>query len=149
MAILWAFRGFVERGSNLNNDFKIFAYAMSGFFVLCLAARSYGAQYLYPVLVSAFLAMIFYFSLRGEPVITKIARLQEGGELPESALGYTRTLTVIWLWFFILNCAVSAALACLENKIYWSFYSGALSYVLVGALFGGEMIFRKFYVKNA
>ena len=149
MAILWAFRGFSERGSNLNGDFKIFAYAMSGFFILCLAARNYGAQYLYPVIINAFLAAIFYFSLRGEAIITRIAKLREGSELPRSAVCYTRTLTKIWLWFFILNGAASAALACLEDKIYWSFYTGAISYFLVGALFGGEMIFRKFYAKNA
>lgn len=139
----------LPRREKQNSDFKIFAYAMSGFFILCLAARNYGAQYLYPVIINAFLAAIFYFSLRSEAIITRIAKLQEGGELPRSAVCYTRMLTKIWLWFFIINGAASAALACLEDKIYWSFYTGAISYFLVGALFGGEMIFRKFYAKNA
>ena len=78
-------------------------------------------------------------------MITRLARLKEP-DLDEKGVIYTRNLTKIWCVFFIFNAATSFFLALFEDKIYWSVYSGIVSYVLMGALFGGEILYRKFFI---
>ena len=152
MAILWGLRGILEFGfeseSKNLSEFGKFSFVLCGFFALCAVFSAYGIKYLYPVLINAFLGAVFYFSLASTPMITKFAMLKEKNLEPK-ALIYTRNLTKIWIGFFVINGLISAILACFENKIYWGVYCGAISYVLVGALLFGEIIFRKFYIKNA
>lgn len=150
MAILWGLRGILEFGFESKNlsEFGKFSFVLCGFFALCAVFSAYGIKYLYPVLINAFLGAVFYFSLKQTPMITKFAMLKEKNLEPK-ALIYTRNLTKIWIGFFAINGFISAILACFENKIYWGVYCGAISYVLVGALLFGEIIFRKFYIKNA
>ena len=150
MAILWGLRGILEFGFESKNlsEFGKFSFVLCGFFALCAVFSAYGIKYLYPVLINAFLGAVFYFSLASTPMITKFAMLKEKNLEPK-ALIYTRNLTKIWIGFFVINGLISAILACFENKIYWGVYCGAISYVLVGALLFGEIIFRKFYIKNA
>ena len=154
MAILWGVRGVLELEQNGENksknlsEFGKFSFVLCGFFALCAILQSWGIKYLYPVLINAFLGAVFYFSLAGTPMITKFAMLKEKNLEPK-ALIYTRNLTKIWIGFFVINGLISAILACFENKIYWGVYCGAISYILVGALLFGEIIFRKFYIKNA
>ena len=58
-----------------------------------------------PVLITVLVAFAFGFSLlRGEALITRIARTYHEGELPDDMIGYTRRLTVVWA-FFLLGCA--------------------------------------------
>ena len=152
MAILWGLRGILEFGfeseSKNLSEFGKFSFVLCGFFALCAVFSAYGIKYLYPVLINAFLGAIFYFSLASTPMITKFAMLKEKNLEPK-ALIYTRNLTKIWIGFFVINGGVSGLLALCENKVYWGVYCGAISYVLVGALLFGEIIFRKFYIKNA
>ncbi|MDA3081206.1 MULTISPECIES: DNA gyrase subunit B [unclassified Campylobacter] len=150
MAILWGLRGILEFGYESENlsEFGKFSFVLCGFFALCAVFSAYGIKYLYPVLINAFLGAVFYFSLASTPMITKFAMLKEKNLEPK-ALIYTRNLTKIWIGFFVINGLVSAILACFENKIYWGVYCGAISYVFIGILFFGEIIFRKFYIKNA
>ena len=109
--------------------------------------RSGFLAYLYPVLVSLAFFAFFAFSLKNEAVITKIARLKEP-DLDEKGVIYTRNLTKIWCAFFVFNAALSLALALIEDKLYWGVYSGAVSYALMGALFFGEILFRKRFIKS-
>ena len=152
MAILWGLRGILEFGfeseSKNLSEFGKFSFVLCGFFALCAVFSAYGIKYLYPVLINAFLGAVFYFSLKQTPMITKFAMLKERN-LESKALIYTRNLTKIWIGFFVINGGVSGLLALCENKVYWGVYCGAISYVLVGALLFGEIIFRKFYIKNA
>ena len=150
MAILWGLRGILEFGFESKNlsEFGKFSFVLCGFFALCAVFSAYGIKYLYPVLINAFLGAVFYFSLANTPMITKFAMLKEKNLEPK-ALIYTRNLTKIWIGFFAINGGVSGLLALCENKVYWGVYCGAISYVLIGALLFGEIIFRKFYIKNA
>ena len=150
MAILWGLRGILEFGFESKNlsEFGKFSFVLCGFFALCAVFSAYGIKYLYPVLINAFLGAVFYFSLKQTPMITKFAMLKEKNLEPK-ALIYTRNLTKIWIGFFAINGGVSGLLALCENKVYWGVYCGAISYVLIGALLFGEIIFRKFYIKNA
>ena len=149
MAILWGLRGILEKdekGKNLS-EFGKFSFVLCCFFALCTILQSYGLKYLYPVLINAFLGFLFYFSLAKTPMITKFAMIKEPN-LDEKAKLYTKNLTKIWIAFFVINGLISAILACFENKIYWGVYCGAISYILIGILFFGEIIFRKIYIKN-
>ena len=139
LAVLWIARGAYSSGFE-----RRLSIAAAVFFIVCMIFRGGFLAYLYPVLVSlAFLA----FSLKNEAVITKIARLKEP-DLDEKGVIYTRNLTKIWCAFFIFNAAISLALALMEDKFYWSVYSGAVSYALMGALFFGEILFRKRFIKS-
>lgn len=141
LGILWGVRGVFESG-----NFRLFCFLISFFFLLCVIFKESGLAFLYPVLMSLLFLFVFLFSLKGESVITKIARLKESN-LSEEAVIYTRNLTKIWCGFFAMNAMIAYALSLMDDKIYWSFYSGAISYILIAALFGGEILYRKTVLK--
>ncbi len=105
--------------------------------------------YLYPVLVNAALLTVFVLSLFSpQTVIEKIARLKYAG-FTDQQIPYARKVTTAWSIFFLLNGFIALLTVFAENKIYWSLYNGAISYVLIGLMFAGELYFRKRYIKNA
>ena len=142
LAVLWIARGVCSSGF----ERKLSTLAAI-FFIVCMIFRGGFLAYLYPVLVSLAFLVFFAFSLKNEAVITKIAKLKEPN-LDEKGVIYTRNLTKIWCAFFVFNAALSLSLALIEDKLYWSVYSGAVSYALMGALFFGEILFRKRFIKN-
>ncbi|MGC0151700.1 hypothetical protein ACPRNU_04500 [Chromobacterium vaccinii] len=98
---------------------------------------------LYPLLVNAVLFAIFAASLRfGPPVVERLARLTEP-ELDAAGVRYTRAVTQIWCGFFIVNGGVSLATALWADNAVWTAYNGCVSYLLMGALFGGEWLVRR------
>ena len=141
MSALWGARAVFE-----SKD-RAIKGASAAFFALCALFSGGALAYLYPLIINFSLAALFALSLRSTPAITRLALLKQPA-LNERGRIYTRKLTEIWLGFFVLNGLLSAALLLPRDKIYWSVYCGAISYVLIGALIGGEMIFRKFYVKK-
>jgi uncharacterized membrane protein len=96
-----------------------------------------------PVLVSALLGVAFARTLfgAGPTMVETFARLQVG-DLPEEEVRYCRTLTLLWCVFFAANGALAAWLALAGSLAAWALYTGVVSYVLVGALLAGEMIYR-------
>jgi uncharacterized membrane protein len=96
----------------------------------------------YPVLMSLSAAALFGASLLYPPsLIERIARLR--GIVPDApARFYMRRLSVIWLAFLIGNAGVSAAVSVWGGMDLWALYNGLLSYLLIGALFFGEMLLR-------
>ena len=139
LAVLWIARGAYSSG--FERRLSIAAA------VFCMIFRGGFLAYLYPVLVSLAFLAFFSFSLKNEAVITKIAKLKEPN-LDEKGVIYTRNLTKIWCAFFVFNATLSLALALIEDKLYWSVYSGAVSYALMGTLFFGEILFRKRFIKS-
>ena len=142
LAALW-----IARGASSSGFERRLSILAAVFFIVCMIFRGGFLAYLYPVLVSLAFLAFFAFSLKNEAVITKIARLKEP-DLDEKGVIYTRNLTKIWCAFFVFNAAISLALALMEDKLYWSVYSGAVSYALMGALFFGEILFRKRFIKS-
>lgn len=142
LAVLWIARGAFSSGFE-----RRLSVLAAGFFIVCMIFRGGFLAYLYPVLVSLAFLAFFAFSLKNEAVITKIARLKEP-DLDEKGVVYTRNLTKIWCAFFVFNAAISLALALIDDKLYWSVYSGAVSYALMGTLFFGEILFRKRFIKS-
>jgi uncharacterized membrane protein len=108
------------------------------FVALGVAAKAY------PLAVNAGLLVAFGLSLRpgATPVVERLARLQEP-ELPAHAVAYTRTVTKVWCGFFVLNASLSLATALWASEAVWALYNGALSYALMGLLFGGEWLVRR------
>ncbi len=97
---------------------------------------------LYPVLVNCALLGAFGYSLiSGPPMIERLARLREPN-LPQAAIGYTRSVTKIWCIFFFINGAIAFATAVWASEAVWSLYTGVIAYILMGALFGGEFLYR-------
>jgi uncharacterized membrane protein len=97
---------------------------------------------LYPVLVNASLLAAFGWSL-GQPqsMVERLARLREP-DLPPAAVAYTRRVTQAWCVFFAFNGAIAGWLALYASEAAWSFYTGVLSYLMMGALFGAEYLLR-------
>lgn len=97
---------------------------------------------LYPVLVSCVMLAAFAYSLVSPPsIIERMARLRDP-HLPPAAIVYTRRVTQIWCVFFVFNGSVSLATAVWASEAIWSLYTGVISYVLMGLLFGGEFLLR-------
>ena len=97
---------------------------------------------LYPVLVNAALLAAFGWSLRrGPSMVERLARLREP-DLPAVAVGYTRRVTQAWCLFFLANGMVALGTALFAPENVWSLYTGVVSYVLMGLMFGGEYLLR-------
>ncbi len=95
-----------------------------------------------PSLVNAAMLVHFASTLRGDtPIIERFARMQVA-TLSEPERLWCRKVTVAWCVFFAVNALVSAALALAAPVAWWALYTGALSYVLLGAMFTVEYVLR-------
>ncbi|MCD8213225.1 MAG: DNA gyrase subunit B [Campylobacter sp.] len=136
LAILWVVRYYFAK--------EKFALFIGLFFVAVLFVSSF--KFIYPVIISAGLFFVFLFSLKTTPMITKIALFKDPN-LSEEGKKYTRNLTKIWIGFFAFNAFVSLALGFLSDKSLWAIYCGVISYLLIGTLFFGEILYRRFVLK--
>jgi uncharacterized membrane protein len=110
--------------------------------LLAVAASPAAALKSYPVLVSLGFAAVFGYSLLRPPtIVERIARLGDPA-LPASAVPYLRNVTLAWLIFFLANAAISIATAVNGDLALWTLYNGFISYVIMGALFAGELAIR-------
>jgi uncharacterized membrane protein len=97
---------------------------------------------LYPVLINCALLVAFAYSLASPPsIIERLARATEPN-LPPAAIGYTRCVTQVWCLFFVINGSIALATALWASEAIWSLYTSVISYLLMGALFGGEYLVR-------
>ncbi len=104
---------------------------------------------LYPALVNALLLLSFVISLGYPPsAIERLARLRDPN-LPLAAVAYTRKLTVIWCLFFIGNGGIALYTALWMSDAAWALYNGLIAYLLMGALFLGELWLRPKHEANA
>lgn len=149
MAILWAVKAFFEGASARKGlNFKaLSSLFIAAFFGVTAFLRLELLAYFYPVLMNLVFLTLFAVSLKGEALITQMARLKEK-DLSVAAVLYTRRLTLLWCGFFALNALISALLALLEDKSLWLFYTGVLSYALTALFIGAELIFRKLVLQK-
>ena len=109
---------------------------------LAVASNAVLPLKLYPVLVNAAFLGAFGFSLLSGPsMIERLARLREP-DLPREAIRYTRRVTQAWCVFFVFNGAACLGTALFSPEAVWSLYTGVVSYVLMGLMFGGEYLLR-------
>lgn len=103
---------------------------------------------LYPAAVNLGMLALFGLSLVFPPsMVERFARLGEP-DLPDAAIGYTRRVTQVWCAFFVGNGAVALYTALYADRDAWSLYNGFIAYLLMGALFGGEWLVRRFFVRR-
>lgn len=95
-----------------------------------------------PVLINAALLYNFASSLRTMPLVERFARMQDP-QLGPDQVRYCRSVTRVWCVFFVLNGAVTAALAAFASVSLWALYTGLLAYVLIGLLAAAEYVVRK------
>ena len=89
---------------------------------------------------------LFFNSLyQKETIIEKFARLKEP-DLPPNAVSYIRNLTKIWCVFFFFNGAIALFTAFESSEKIWALYNGFIAYLLIGALMGGEWLYRRYYL---
>jgi uncharacterized membrane protein len=111
--------------------------------VALLAVSPAIAARAYPVAISLAMAAIFAASLRHPPtIVERIARLSEP-DLPLEGIAYTRQVTRVWVGFLLINAAISLWTAIWGSLDQWALWNGMLSYLAMGALFGGEYLVRR------
>ena len=100
----------------------------------------------YPAAVNGGLLLLFAASLRQPPsFIERLARLADP-QLPAAAVAYTRRVTQIWCVFFAANGSVAVYTALYASRDAWALYNGGVAYLLMGALFAGEWLYRRTFI---
>jgi uncharacterized membrane protein len=56
---------------------------------------------------------------------------------------YTFRITQIWCAFFLINGTLAAYTALFTSRAAWALYNGLIAYLLMGALFAGEWLYRR------
>jgi len=104
---------------------------------------------LYPVGVSAVMLAAFGITLLRPPsMVERIARAS-GAALDDAGVRYTRVVTIVWCVYFVVNGAVALATALAGSREAWALYNGLLSYLIAGALLGGERLVREIIRRRA
>jgi uncharacterized membrane protein len=102
---------------------------------------------LYPAAVTAGVLLLFAASLYTPPsMIERFARLQHP-DLPPEGVRYTRKVTQVWCAFLTLNSLIALYTGLFSSREVWSLYNGLIAYMLMGVLFAGEWLVRKYFVK--
>lgn len=95
-----------------------------------------------PTLVNTALLATFGLSLwSDQPMVERFARLQVP-DLPEAEVAYTRSVTRVWCVFFVINGSIALVLALMDDIEAWALFTGLISYLLIGALFAVEYVYR-------
>ena len=125
-----------------------------GFFatasILALASLLLDAEepmLLYPVFINVFLLWLFGSSLRGTPLVERLARLKEKN-LPPEGVRWCRGVTELWCGFFVVNGITALATVLSGDRSFWMLWNGCVSYVLIGLLFTGEYLLRRIVMKR-
>jgi uncharacterized membrane protein len=114
-----------------------------------LWSGSTDALLFYPVLVNAVMLLLFAASLIHPPtVVERIARWRDP-DLPSSARPYLRRVTIAWCVFFVGNGAIALFTATRMSFSTWVLYNGFIAYLLIGAMFAGELLTRRRALRKA
>lgn len=99
---------------------------------------------LYPALFNVIALAVFGYTLWRPPsMIERFARLQSA-ELSPDGIRYTRRVTIVWCGFFLINGAIAAYTAFFASREVWTVYNGFVAYCLIGAMFVGEWLVRRY-----
>lgn len=103
-----------------------------------------------PVILNIGLGTLFAITLTQgrEPMVSRFARIERGGNLPPDLVAYTRALTGLWAMFFIVMTTISVGLALWGSVTAWSLFTNVLNYVLVVAFFMLEYGYRRFRYRH-
>jgi uncharacterized membrane protein len=103
----------------------------------------------YPAAISLAASIVFGATLVHPPsMIERFASLREP-ELALAARRYCRRVTIVWTVWLIANTIVSAVLAIPGYDAAWAIWTGLVAYLVMGALFVGEIAIRRFLLARA
>jgi uncharacterized membrane protein len=103
---------------------------------------------LYPVFMNVAMLATFAETLWHPPsMVERFARIVEP-DLPERGVRYTRTVTMVWVGFFILNGTVALWSVVQPGWMAWTMYNGLIAYGAAGVLFVGEFVVRQFVMRS-
>jgi uncharacterized membrane protein len=103
----------------------------------------------YPAAVSLAAASVFAATLLYPPsLIERLARLREP-DLPPAGQSYCRKVTIVWTVWLSANTIIAAAFALAANDEAWAIWTGVIAYLVMGALFAGEMAVRRIMRRRA
>lgn len=98
----------------------------------------------YPAAMSTGMLMLFGSSLFNPPsMIERFARISVP-DLPPEGVIYTRHVTQIWCVFLLGNSLVACYTALYASRETWALYNGFIAYMLMGVLFVGECLYRRY-----
>jgi uncharacterized membrane protein len=151
---LWAAGAFA--GIRVNLKLPIFVLLMlataGAVWLFALQLRSH-YQWVFLMQDSAFFVLLAYYfasSLRvgREPLCTFFARHIHRTLTPE-LLKYTRSLTKVWVIFFVVTGCISSLLFVFASTSVWAFFTNLLVPVLVVGVFVVENACRRFFLPPA
>lgn len=96
---------------------------------------------LYPAIIVSLALAAFAASLLRTPLVEIFAR-RMGESLDDRGVAYCRRVTVVWTAFLAAHLAVTV-LTVFASRETWALYNGFIAYVLMGALFLGEWLYRR------
>ena len=106
----------------------------------------------YPVVMSLAAAAAFAASLlRGPSLVTRMAMGQAARTgVPLDARGqrYTWWVSALWAGVLTANAAVAAWLGACGSLAAWTLWTGLLSYLLMGGVFAGEWLVRRWLIRR-
>lgn len=141
IAAIWLVRALLRPATTQLGGRYVPLIALVGCLILALMNTEASLR-VYPVMMNALMLSIFGLSLvRGRPIIERLARLRHP-DLPPEGIRYTRRVTQIWCAFFLLNGLIATMLGIWSSWEVWTWYNGAVSYVLMAILFAGEWLVR-------
>ncbi|RAU20814.1 hypothetical protein CU669_16200 [Paramagnetospirillum kuznetsovii] len=97
----------------------------------------------YPILMSLGMAAAFGFSLRDGPSLIELFASLTNPDPSPSARRYMRKLTMVWTAFLVANAMISGLTLAWGDTVIWALYNGLISYILMGALFVGDVLVRR------
>jgi len=108
-----------------------------------LAARAY------PIVLSLAAATAFAITLwQPQSLVEKLA-LASGEVWSPELRSYCRNVTTIWALWLAINAAIAAALALSGNDAAWALWTGAIFYLVSGALFAIEWLVRRQFQRKS
>lgn len=146
LALISLVAGFTYQGLRNRNGFLWALLLLIAALLLLLAAINSTIYLLYvpPVALPLLLAVVFINTLLPgkEPLVTAIGEASRG-PLSAEMRRYTRGVTTLWAAVFCLMVLEAFVLALAGRPQLWSWVTSILNYLLIGILFLGEFIFRK------
>jgi len=109
--------------------------------LLAIDART--AVLIHPVLVNFGFAAVFAYTLAAPPpMVERLARILDP-DLPAAAAPYLRKVTLAWIGFFLVNGTIAVWTVVWGTIDQWALYNGLIAYLLIGAMFAGELLVRR------
>ncbi len=95
-----------------------------------------------PALVNVALLATFAASFAASETIVETLARTQARTLSAEERAYCRAVTAVWCVFFLANAGLISGLALYGTRESWALYTGALSYLAMGALFSAEFVYR-------